>query len=214
MTKLTHLDYQGYGVYEFARRSPDRVSRRGYGALSLPTGMPDIAQVMVVADGIQVVRNEYQETGMTLLDGTSFDPAGDPNASVVSGKASIMVLGSGTGWASDYYNRGYAIMADIASVKAMSPMVLLTTDPAFVAKHAQEGGAYAVIKAPVAVLNQAKALVAGHGEQPVTPPVEPPNVEPPGTTSQASVGTPSWVWPAVIGVGALAVVAIVKAAGD
>lgn len=245
MRQLTHNDYQGYGVYEFQTRpsigSPHR--RGGYGqfGLAIPGMMPDPSTMMVLDGGIQVAKSEYQDMALSMLDQTSFEPDGDENAPMVTGQANAVLGSVGAGWASEYLESGYAVMVKIDTVQSGSPVVMLANAPGYISDNAARGGAYAVVKAPSALLQAAKALVAGTpppGVEPPYPggvidldcpagtqetpdgkcvPIPTPSPGPggaPAPGAKAAAGAPEWMWPAVIAVGAVVLIAAVAAGKD
>lgn len=251
--KLTHRDWEGYGVYEFMAPVPAPTVYSGFGFI--PGGLPDPATLMVTDGGIQVLKSEYRAMALTWLDQTTFDADGDVNAPVVTGQANAILGTFGDGWASDFAERGYCIMAKLSSLKGVgtmfAPEMMMASAPGYIADNASVGGEYVVVKCPPALLDQAKALKAGqpsipgvvngkgNGKNGGVTDLDCPQgqvVGPAGTQwagkclaacpsghqpdpqghclkangapVKAETKTPSWVWPAAIGVGAIALVAL------
>jgi hypothetical protein len=199
-------DYEGYGVYDFSQEL------RGYGQLPPGVTVEDIVKNMdayiVLVDGIQVAKIEVQQPVKGVLDKMDFNPDGPTDTPTVQGEASFSLFSAGSNFASDYSDAGYAIMADRNTVQSGNPRMLLTQIARVVADNAFEGGAYVVLSAPSALLRAASELRAGGGGAPAVP-----SAAPPPPAAAASTTGPSWVLPAVIAVGGLALIAVASATG-
>jgi hypothetical protein len=184
----------------------------------MPTGMPSPEEAITTVGGIQVIKGEYRDIAVGMLDQTTFDfDQPDHNAPMVTGQSSVILGTLGSGWASDYLAKGYAIMADIATIQGGAPTIMMSKIAADIAANAGVGGRYVVVAAPGSLLGSAQVLAAGPLPGPGAPPPLDPSqfpAPPPGVTGpeKAEAATPSWLLPVVIGVGALAVLAVVATA--
>ena len=211
--RITTTAYEGYGVYEFNVPGHWDTPNSGMSQFpGMPTGMPSAAEAITIQGGIQVIKSQYRDTAIGLLDQTTFqfDDPSALNAPTITGQASVIFGTIGSGWASDYLSKGYAILAEIATIEGGAPRIILTTDAQTIAQNAASaaGGDHVVVAAPDALLGAAQTLVAGPlpSNGPVAP-VPPTNGREPAKAAVAP--SPSWLLPAVIGVGVLTLVAVV-----
>lgn len=213
--KLTSTAYEGFGVYEFGVPGHWYTPQQGMAQFpGMPTGMPSAEEAITTEGGIQVIKGEYRDMSVGMLDQTTFNFDGpDQNAPMVTGQASVILGTIGSGWASDYLAKGYAIMADIATIQGGTPTIMMSKVAADIAANAGAGGRYVVIAAPGPLLGSAQVLAAGPLPSTQGPGLPPPAPAPGNgeAPAQAGAATPAWMWPAVIGVGALAIWAVVVA---
>ncbi len=214
--QLTSAAYEGYGVFEFNVPGHWYTPNKGMSQFpGIPTGMPTVEEAVTTQGGIQVVKGEYRDTAIGLLDQTSFtfDDPTHLNAPVVTGQASVILGTIGSGWASEYLSKGYAIMAEIATIEGGAPTIMMTKNAADIAGNAAIGGQYVVVAAPGALLGAAQTLASGPLPSPGAPqPTEPPAPalppSAPAEPAKAAAGAPPWLLPAAIGVGALALILV------
>lgn len=206
--------YSGYGIYEY-----DTPYGQMPGGLSIP-GMPTPEQAITLEGGLKVLKPEYRRTAVGLLDQTTFSIDED-FGDTVFGKANIILGSLGTGWATQYLQKGFAILGRPETLQSGTPSLALTTMAQTIADFASpEGprkGEYVVVDAPPALLAKAQALAelppGGVEPEPVPPLGPPPPPPPPPPTPQPSppataAAMPDWVLLVVIGGGVLAVVAL------
>jgi len=175
-----------------------------------PTGQPggvatigfeERAGIWVVAEQAQPILTEMLKA-MIYTDDAGSGP--DP----LTGQANFMLgnlLGGAYGKLQEKVDAGYAVLLQKASVSTGVLKILSTKSPeTIVASASGTNAPYALVEAPEALETAAAALVGG-----AVPQVSPgPGGETPG--GAATTGEmPKWVVPALIGVGVLAVGAIV-----
>lgn len=203
---------EGYGVYAFSGSQDHR--RRSMG--QLPPGVTieqviaNMDQYLTIQDGIQVAKTEVQAPIVETLDTMTFSAEGSEVGATVRGTANFMMFDwTGTDFASEYLSQGYAILVDKASVQGGVPRLIMTMQPQVITDNAFEGGPYAVAAGPPELI-----AAAGRSVTPPVPPTPGPGPTPPGPLTPpaqpAATGTPDWVVPAVIGVGALAGLAVLS----
>lgn len=203
---ITARDYEGYGVYASVGQLPQ------IPGFTLPTELPSMPDKMISVGGIQVVRTEFQQVGITLLDQTTLqlDPGVTAQDPMQMGQASVVFGQLGSGWASDYISRGYAVLVQIATAESGSPLVMLTNAPKYIVDFASDGDGYVLVAGPDALLQAAVQMkqngngVVQNGNGVV--------IEPPVKNGKVATGAPVWMWPAIIGVGAVVLVGGVMAA--
>ena len=102
--KLTSTDYEGLGVYEFGVQGHWDTRQQGMAQFpGMPTGMPSPEEAITTVGGIQVIKGEYRDIAVGMLDQTTFDfDQPDHNAPMVTGQSSVILGTLGSGWASDY----------------------------------------------------------------------------------------------------------------
>jgi hypothetical protein len=198
---LTDLDYQGFGVYDYGPPM---------GAFSIPS----VADLVVVDKGLKVAAAEYRQAAMQLLNGTTLSIS-KQSPDEVHGQAAAIANMLGSGWATDYLNKGFAVLAKIATIESGSPTMLMTKSAATVATVAsQAAGAYVVVDAPASVLAAArKGLQAkpppGQPACPAGTTLTPTGCKPfPGGVEEEDSSLPTWALPALLGVGILAIGAL------
>lgn len=219
-------EYEGYGTYEFD--SP----MAGYGQLPSGVSVEDIIANMdvyiITIGGIQVAKTEVQQPIMDTLDSMQFSPENGESDPTISGNATFVLFDLlGSDFASDYRKGGYAILADKTSVQSGTVRMLLTKVASVIAQNAGTGGNYVVVNIDPQLLAAAQAAVTKPPPKPNGPPPRKPGngiTVPSGCyldmeerlvcpkPPAAKAGTPEWVMPAVVGVGALALVAAIVAA--
>lgn len=214
--RLTSNAYEGYGIYEFNVPghwyTPSQAMSQFPSLPGLPS-LPSPAEAMASEGGIQVLKSQYRDMAVKLLDQMTFKSDGPESAPVVTGQATIILGTLGSGWASSYLAKGYAILAEISTIESGAPQILMTKNASDIAGNAVMGGKFVVVASPPALLAAAQTLLAKPPPKPpngivVPPPIPPPN----GTQVQAKTApTPAWMWPAIVGVGALALVAVYSA---
>lgn len=218
--QLTSTAYEGYGVYEFNVPGHLYTPPGGMGQIpGLPNmpALPSSADAITTQGGLQVVKAEFREAAIGALNQTVLKPdQADINASLITGQASIVLGSVGSGWASDYLAKGYAILAEIATIDGGTPNMLLTKNANAITANAGVGAGYVVVAGPGALLGAAMGPgpSPAPGTEPVPGPLPGPLPAPSPSnggavvTAPAATTTPTWVWPAVIGVGALAAIAV------
>lgn len=175
----THLDYEGFGVYEFSG-APALGGDGGMGQLPSLPGGASLEQFVTVEGGIQIVKSENRKMAIGLLDNGNLDiDQEDPNAPRITGQAAAILGTIGSGWASDYLAKGYAVLVDKVSADSGSPQIMLTTVPEDIAGAAMVGGGYVVVDSPPGLLAAAQGLLKG-----IDPPPPPP---PPPTCPSGSI---------------------------
>jgi len=214
----SHLEADGYGVYEFTPR-PGGV----FGAV------PDLTSILSNMDahidkssGIQVLKPDLQASAIQGLDENSDFIITAESGQVKMGTIEAGWNKGGDDWASNYVSSGFAVLVDKTTIESSSfglggtAQGLVTNAPSYITDNARVGGDYVVVSAhPELVAKAAALLTAGPpgGEVPSGPVVEP---APPGGTpdlpappvpiiKQAS--SPEWLWPAIVAVGGLTLVA-------
>jgi len=164
-------------------------------------GFEERAGIWIVAEQAQPVLTEMLKA-MIYSDDAGSGP--DP----VTGQANFMLgnlLGGAYGKLQEKVDAGYAVLLQKASVPTGVLKFLSTKSPETIVASAHGTSApYALVEAPEALETAAAALVGGNVPQ-VTPTYENGGgVKPAGASEM-----PKWVVPALIGVGVLAVGALV-----
>lgn len=210
---MKHQSYnqacQGYGVYA------------GFGSAA---AIPSVEEVfrnvdkyILNDDGIQVLQPQLRKAAIDGLGKTTLGIMGAEDGPVITATATADLLGLnvGGGWAADYLAMGYAIMGDKTSVgKGLTGRIMMAKAPGYIKDNAGVGGNYVVIDAPPQLLLDAQKLAAG------IPPGIPGSEIPPGGVlpedkkkqPEFKSDTPTWLVPAVIGVGVLTVAAFAVSA--
>jgi len=166
--------------------------------------------------GIQVIDPKLSKAAIDGIGKTTLSVEGPEDGPIIRGTATanLMGLNVGGGWAADYLAEGYAIMGDRTSVgHGLTGRVMMAKAPGYIADNASHpGGNYVVIDAPAQLMLEAQKLAQG-----LPPGIPDPGGLPPenGQSEVKTAGeTPSWIVPAVVGVGLLTAAALVVSAGN
>lgn len=198
---MKHQSYdqacQGYGVYA------------GMGVVpSAAEVLQNLDKYIVIEGGIQMLRSDLRKPAVDALGKTTLALVGS-DGPLLQGTATadLMGLNIGGGWAADYLAEGYAIMGDRTSIgKGLTGNIMMAKAPGYIADNASKGGNYIVIDGPQQLLLDAQKLAGG------IPPGIPGSEIPPGGVlpeekdkqPEFKAGAaPTWLVPAVVGVGLL-----------
>jgi hypothetical protein len=179
------------------------ITPTGQPAGTATIGFEERAGIWIVAEQAQPILTEMLKAMVYYDDAKAPGSAADP----VTGQANFMLgnlLGGAYAKLQEKVDAGYAVLLQKASVQTGVLKILSTKSPeTIVASASGPSAPYAVVEAPEALETAAAALVGGTLiEDGYGPPG-------PGPVPAAASGAmPKWVVPALIGVGVLAVGAL------
>ncbi len=231
MHRLSDSDWQGHDNYErtagrqrsehgmnyekvdrgaiFGEYSPyekvGQASMRGMGGgpFDVP-GLPSVIDT-VYEGPVRYIGINAKLPVTTLLEYMSLSQDTPDGSDPLTGHAMVVAFSTGQAWVSYLVSLGYVVMVQWPIDPTKTIAVIASKTPATIAQYATDAGGYMVVDGP-----QDLIVAAGGIAQGTTTPV--PVVTPaPGQSTAVTVtsGTPGWVLPVVIGVGALGILAIV-----
>jgi hypothetical protein len=203
-----------FGEFSPYEQVGGRASMRGMGGG--PFDLPQVPSVIdVVYEGpVRYVGISHKLPVTTLLEYMSFSPnvGMAQGADPMIGAASVVAFSLGQRWITDFVSQGYVVMIKWPIDPTQTVPAVASKNPAVIAQHATDAGGFMIVDGPQALIVSAGSA-ALQNQTPVTPVPPPPGTVSPESGTQVVVsggGTPNWVLPVVIGVGALGILALVS----